>query len=331
MGWSASARMLPRASLTVFVVLSAACGSDDPKGDSFVEVDSGGGMVVEGNTAPPAKLDAGVVVNMDAAGPSSPTPRDAGPGVTTTPIGNPGAGPTTTDQGPGGGVSADGAVPVVVTPLPSDGNRRSVCYNDKPCAKDLFCNAPTGGTVQYPGLCTDGCRTDANCPAIDGIAQTCSADGQCIVNCAGMMNKGDAPCPVHEICRDISPNVFSQTWRCTYPDSSGSRDAPIYGPCSIQHAGGDCAGGATCHVPAAGLTLPNVPRVGGTTGYCTGECAMAMDCPVPDGTTAKPVCAGNRCEFDCAAAGANTCPDKMNCRDLSNNPLAPMYRCVFLE
>ena len=332
MGWSASARMLPRASLTVLVMLSAACSSDDPKGDGLVEVDSG--SVVSGDTVPPAaRLDGGIITHLDATAPAAPaTSPDAAPGVMTTPIGNPASG--TPGQGPAVGTTplSDGGVPVVVTPLPSDGNRRSVCYTDKPCAKDLFCSAPTGGTTQYPGTCTDGCRTDSNCPVIDGIPQICSTDGQCRVDCGGEDKMGKGACPANEVCRDVRTSAFGESiWRCTYPDKSGSRDAPAYAPCSSQHAG-DCAGTNVCHVPATSFQAPIPITVESSTiGYCTGECMMAMDCLAPAGTTAAPVCAGGRCEFDCGAAGANTCPDKMNCRDLSNNTLTPLYRCVFLQ
>ena len=243
------------------------------------------------------------------------------------------------DQGPAVPVGpTDGAVPAVSTPLPHDGNRRSVCYGDQPCGKDLFCYAPTGGGRQYPGVCTDGCRTDANCPPVDGLPQVCFSNGQCRVDCGGAENKGSGPCPVNQICRDVrSAPLSAPIWSCTYPDNSGSRAAPMYGPCSTTHGSADCAAGNVCHVPSVALTLPTrtptlpvqAPVV--TSGYCTNECASAMDCALTPGITAMPVCTRSRCELDCGAAGANTCPDKMNCRDIDDSPLAATYRCVFIN
>lgn len=265
----------------------------------------------------PADVGGAAGPALDAGAPSA--AEDAGQAATT------GSGVTEPAAMVGAGAT-DAAVPVRMTSLPNDGSRRSVCYGDKPCNKDLFCAAPVGGKP-YPGFCTDGCRTDANCPALDGIAQVCSADSQCHVMCAGAQGKGAGPCPVNQICRDVRNTPFdAASWYCTYPDNSGSRAVPTYGACSTQHGAGDCAGADICHQPeVSGLSLPTPS---GTAGYCAGECAAATDCLVPPGTTARPLCAGARCEFDCAGAGANTCPATMNCRDLSNNPLAPAYRCV---
>jgi len=231
----------------------------------------------------------------------------------------------------------DGSVSALSTPLPSDGDRGSVCYADHPCDKDLFCYAPTGGGIVYPGICTDGCRTNANCPAVGGIPQVCAPNGQCYIDCAGPENKGSGACPSNEICRDTRASQFvASAWRCTYPDGAGSRGSLPYGACSTQHGSGDCTVPNVCYVPTAAIMLPGRGQLptgapSSSAGYCTSECATAMDCPISPGTTAVPVCNRGRCELDCGAAGANTCPDKMNCRDIDENPLATTFRCIFLS
>ena len=304
------------------VDLQSGAGPDAPGVVSAVDSGSrldDGGLSVDGTHNGSPDLDAsGAEVSADAEAPSVAAGEDAGP---TPPTGVP-------DAALASG-AADGAVPAVQTPLPSDGNRRSVCYSDKPCAKNFFCAAPVGG-MSYPGFCTDGCRTDANCPVLDGIAQVCSADGQCHVACGGAQSKGDGACPTNQVCRDVRGSVLeAASWYCTYPDNSGSRASLIYGACSTAHGNADCAGDNFCHQAEASALM--LPTPAGTAGYCTGACTAAKDCAVPAGTTAVPLCTGARCEFDCAASGANTCPATMNCRILSNNPLSSAFRCVLVE
>lgn len=284
------------------------------------------GVVDDGRTG--SMVDASRPSVIDAAQPTPVLPQDSGPMVPDDAlvIQDPNVAPGTVVP-----AAPDASAPGVATPLPSDGMRGSVCYTDKPCGPDLFCFAPTGGSVQYPGLCTEGCRTNANCPPVDGIPQVCSTSGQCIVDCAGADDEGSGKCPVNETCRNvrISP-LAANVWRCTYPDNSGARSSALFGRCSTRHGSGDCTLPNVCHVPEPQYAIPGTPETAGS-GYCASECASAMDCPVSPGITAVPMCTRGRCELDCGAPGANTCPNQMNCRDIDANPLNAVYRCVFLD
>jgi hypothetical protein len=296
------------AGLTVLSL--GACGEDGGK-DTPPEpgaVDSGAD--VPETPANPRPLDGGAA-RMDAT--VTPPRSD---GAVDEPPTSDGAVDTTPDPLP------DGAVPVTTTQLPSDGNKLSVCYGEADCnGDDLTCYLPGDAA---PGLCTDDCSQDSDCPAVEGIAQGCSTFGQCRIDCTGT-GSGDGACPANQVCRDTSgPGLLTPpAYRCTYPVGAGSKAVALYGKCNTNHGGGDCQGMLGCHVPSALLFAPEGP------GYCSNACTVEADCALPAGVTSTVMCLDGGCEFDCSRAGAS-CPSAMNCRDIDPSPLED-YRCRMID
>jgi hypothetical protein len=225
------------------------------------------------------------------------------------------------DPSDGSVPSGDGDASAPLVALPADGNRLSVCYEAADCnGDDLTCYLPDS---LVPGFCTDDCNEDKDCPAVEGLAATCSPDGQCRIDCAGK-GKGDGKCPKDMECRDVFDGILGPaSYKCVYPEGSGSRVSAKYERCDPKHEDGDCKDKLACFVPSAFGS-------GSGPGYCAPTCKEAKDCSVPGGASAVPACEAEHCTLDCSGAGA-TCPAGMNCRDVDESPLSEMYRCRFIN
>ena len=302
MAWTKEMCWQPMLAGLTALLIGAGCGDDKAQGTADAG-DAGNSSQGDGDMETPADNPA------DSGAPDQPEPTedlDAG-------------------QEP---APADGSVPPAkddagapLVSLPADGNRLSVCYQAADCnGDDLTCYIPDS---IGPGFCTEDCAIDKDCQALEGMAMTCSPEGQCRVDCTGK-GKGDGKCPTHMECRDVSVGIITTpSYRCTYPEGSGSRVSAKYERCDPTHDDGDCMDKLACFVPSGFGT-------GTGPGYCAPACTEAKNCEAPAGANAAPACENGHCTLDCSGAGT-TCPAGMNCRDIDESPLGETFRCRFIN
>jgi hypothetical protein len=302
-------------------LLVCACGDSEKPNEGKAGDHRDGGGDGDGDV----KGDGDSDVDSGSKGPGS-SDEDGGDSAPNQPETD-GAAQNDDDAGTGEGDSDGGEpqkTPGTLLNLPHGGAKLSICYGAGDCnGDDLLCYA-TAGTA--PGYCTDDCKKDSDCAAVEGIAATCSSNGQCRLDCAGK-GSGDGPCPTNMECRDVSdlPGTgIGALYSCVYPADGGSNSAKLYEKCDRDHGDGDCQGKLSCHTPTAPLNAVSGP------GYCVGTCGKAADCQVPGGTTSVPLCTEGACEFDCGGSGA-TCPEGMNCRDVDSSPISEAWRCRFID
>ena len=199
--------------------------------------------------------------------------------------------------------------------LPTDGNALSLCTKDADCnGDDLVCVIFS----TYRGYCADDCKQDSDCPALEGIAATCSSN-ECVVDCAGSGN-GDGACPTNMECVQASSGL-SSSYRCQYPEP---KDKAVYEPCDGLRGNADCQEGLTCDVF---IGLPLLSDLASP--HCVEPCMDASDCSDP-GSKATLVCdrdsvlvSEGQCALECA--NDKDCPGDMLC--LAISPL--QLRCGY--
>jgi hypothetical protein len=311
----------PRAWLAALaaLTLSAACGDDSTK----TAADGGSGKPTIDTPDNASGNDAGERGDeKDGAVSQPPVTPTFDAGVDADGSTEDGTVPTTDDA-----ATSDGAVSNT-KPLPSNGDRLSLCYAKSDCnGDDLVCYLPDSAR---PGYCTDDCATDKDCQPLGGLAASCSPDGFCRIDCAGDKGAGDGPCPADMVCRNVTAaNPLLSSFRCTYPDGGGKRTVGSYERCERGHGDADCKAATDgCYAPTldlAGILGP---------GYCAPACTDATRCgATPAGTTAVSACSlTGRCELDCSQAGKGNCPSGMNCVNIAQGQLAPaVMRCRFID
>jgi hypothetical protein len=301
MAWTKEMCWRPMLGGIAALLISAGCG-DDKNGQGTVD---GGDSSVEGD---------GDSTETPSDNPADPNPTDQ-------------QAPTKDLDAGQEPIPSDGSVPPsngdagALVSLPADGNRLAVCYEAADCnGDDLTCYIPDS---IGPGFCTEDCAADKDCQALEGMAMTCSPEGQCRVDCTGK-GSGDGKCPTHMACRDVAVGLLAApSYRCTYPEGSGSRASAKYEQCDPMHDDGDCKDKLACFVPS-------VFGTGTGPGYCAPACTAVKDCTAPGGTSAAPVCESGHCSFNCKGAGT-TCPAGMNCRDIDESPIGETFRCRFIN
>jgi hypothetical protein len=326
MAWQNWARSATRTGMSALMMLAVACVDDKKPGD-------GDGPPQDQPDGGADRMDAMTMVpTMDGNMPVTPRPDgsvDAASDASSEPTGDatvvPQPDAATTDQ-PDAAIPP--AMPPELKPLPADGNRLSICYDDADCkSDDLVCYMPRG---VIPGTCVDDCNQDSDCPAAAGVPSVCNDfTNECEFDCAGSDGEGKGACPPDMVCADVgSGGVFApEVWRCRYPAGGGKRTAPLYERCDPEHDNGDCAGTNVCHQPALNASSAFAPN-----GYCTTSCEEDTECPLPSGAVANPVCGWTgACEFDCAVAGEKCPGTGMSCRDIDNLPLTETLRCIYLD
>lgn len=304
MAWLVRKRAAQLAAIGALTVMSVACSSEDKKPtDEDTDNVDGDGTTAEGEDVDARPL-------MDASKPPPP-PRDtrapdagdAGAPITLTPI-EPLLPPDAS------------VIVTALTPLPHDGDKRSICYGESDCGNndDLTCSL-TSGIV--PGVCVDDCRADKDCETLDGVKGTCAgatllSDGQCTYGCNGPKNDGKGSCPKDMVCTNLGGGTLltPDTWRCRYPEFGGKKTEKSWGKCIGSHGPGDCEGLASCVFLAGDISSALAPH-----GYCSPVCSKDADCKVDEGTTAIPHCVLSQCIITCDNPGAR-CPEGMNCDDI---------------
>lgn len=160
------------------------------------------------------------------------------------------------------------------------------------CEFNEVCVLPTTAPVdEDDGVCSPGCRTDADCDTPDANGRTfCSqAAGMCVsVEC-----RADADCP------DDKPTCAKDSMTCVRPCGNDTVCGPgeacsqsepfVCGAVCLDTDG--CAAGQTCNG-----------------GVCVSGCTTDADCSRTAGT---PVCRYGKCASGCSGDG--DCPDTSYC------------------
>ncbi|HEY6878681.1 MAG TPA: hypothetical protein VI299_11715 [Polyangiales bacterium] len=302
------------AGFAALLMLGVACGGEDPapvkSGDDVPEGES--------DSDKDKPLDGGKPPQFDAEVTSPPPVRsDAGDAATLTP---PPSEPPPSQPPPV-------ATPVdVLKSLPSDGQLRSVCYENADCIGDnLACFRPL--TAPGPGVCLSKCTNDMECAPIEGVNGVCRTlpitGDVCQYPCGGGGGAAKGVCPTDMVCHNFGTEILIPDWQCSYPAESGKKSEPLYGRCKMDHGPGDCAGSNLCTHPTANLSSAQFPY-----GYCSPECMQDSDCVAPGGASAKGSCFLNQCRLECD--NGETCPTGMNCFNIG--PLgAQVKRCLYVD
>lgn len=328
MSWTATLRMLPVLGFTASLLALGACSEDkgsatddgepaDEPNDQPNDQRDAAGPTPDGGK-PSTSMDAGLRLDATVV----PTPTEDGGALSdaTRPVPPVLAGDASVEPTVDGG-----APPVSLQPLPDNGQKLSTCYGQADCkGDDLTCVGARG--VFGAGFCSDDCAQDSDCPAIDGLAASCSLQGQCRISCAGEANDGEGPCPDNMECQNVVPVGVPAlpVYECRYPVGAGSKKQKSFDKCDAGHGSGDCEGLLSCHVPFGFGGAPIGP------GYCTQGCESATDCAVPAGVVAVATCELGGCELDCSQPGGS-CPAGMNCRDVDAAPIVNEFRCRFVD